>query len=186
MIEWMRGSSMSRSSPSISSSPWRRWGAKFNLHGNALNLFGGDLNQACQELAKGKWEPLGDLIESAIASPGFHRTVSAYFREEVALSGFTEEDFDSFQSFLVNDEKYRGGMMTAYLLAYARILRSVTGEKAEATDFISVLTNSFSMFGWLSHLEATTNFSKALADQLQDATYEGGNPDDLPIEPFVK
>lgn len=159
--------------------------AKFNVHGKDLNLFGGDLNEACSDLAKGKWNGLQNLIDSTIASPDFHSIVGRYFREDISLSGLSAEDFDLFGMFLVTDEKHRGGMMTAYLLAYTRILRTGITEDDQAQEYISLLTNSFSMLGWISHLESTFAFTKVLSEQLERFHYKREDTS-RPMKPFTE
>ena len=133
-----------------------------DLKGERLNLYGGELNVACGEIAKKNIE-YGPLIERAITDQQFHHLVSAYVAGNKSISGLSDERFSELLKFVGFEKGSKDPIMTSGAVSFSRILEAL-GSSYQSGDLLSVI-----MPTWIVHSNAVTGFRGLLNIKFKNA-----------------
>lgn len=160
----------------------------FKLQGTDVNLLGGDLCSAIQELGNTEeWSDLKELIDACVDDPAFHRVVAGYMRGDTSVSRLEGDDFSVFCAMLFMKEEQQTEMLQLYAAAFARMMSAVIYDDEETKPQAMELgMKGYTMFTWLAHTETTIRFSEMLKKLMESSTrLGGGNPEDLPTKPVA-
>ncbi|OIP30842.1 MAG: hypothetical protein COZ68_05780 [Deltaproteobacteria bacterium CG_4_8_14_3_um_filter_43_13] len=108
-----------------------------DLTDTSLDLYGGDLNVVCCQMANqiANYDvELDLLIEGTIRDNQFQNLVSAYLAGDKSISGLSDESFFSLLKFLGFEKYYDDLIMMSYVVSYSRILKVLGVECHDIVD----------------------------------------------------